>query len=164
MEFRSGGEIINSGYFTVLVADDGGIRPNMTCPEGDVPDSGSSSKFIHVSCISNLSFTPKGLLEVANHVIGSGASKNSSNNSTGSNSGVSTAALGGAVGGVAVGILLIVGLLFFFAKKKGWIMSRRDAEKWFTDRLQSEESRRFIPDQHADKIPHLDGGQVHQLP
>lgn len=41
LEFRTGGEIINSDFFTIINERDGGITANTTCAGGKIEDSGT---------------------------------------------------------------------------------------------------------------------------
>ncbi|KAH8778331.1 hypothetical protein F5882DRAFT_407604 [Hyaloscypha sp. PMI_1271] len=41
LEFRTGGEIINSDFFTIINERDGGINANTTCAGGKIEDGGS---------------------------------------------------------------------------------------------------------------------------
>jgi hypothetical protein len=40
LEFRTGGEVINSDFFTIINEKDGGITANMTCAGGKIGDYG----------------------------------------------------------------------------------------------------------------------------
>lgn len=42
LEFRTGGDIINSGFFTILSEKDGGITANMSCPSSKIADGSKS--------------------------------------------------------------------------------------------------------------------------
>lgn len=62
-------------------------------------------------------------------------------------------------------MILLFGILFFVARKMGWIMSKYDCEVLMESRFRSEESRMFLAQAPFDKgISPVEGGQIHQMP
>ncbi|SRR6266536_1695609 len=95
---------------------------------------------------------------------GQSGSSNSTVTTTNTKSGVSAAALGGAIAGAAVGILLLIAIWFFVAKRKGWIITKKECEMLIEERLRGEESKRFLAEPMDRGIAQADGGQVYQMP
>jgi hypothetical protein len=95
---------------------------------------------------------------------GGSGSSNSTTIPEKTNSGVSAAALGGGIAGTAAGILLLIAILFFVARKKGWVMTRKECEILIEERLRGEESKRFLAEPTDRGIAQADGGQVYQMP
>jgi hypothetical protein len=85
-----------------------------------------------------------------------------------SNSGTSVAALVGGIVGTAAGILLLLGLLFFTALKKNWIVTGNKYRRCIIERATTEETGEFLPNrsQHIPElnIAQIGGDPVYQMP
>jgi hypothetical protein len=95
---------------------------------------------------------------------GGSGSSNSTTIPEKTDSGVSAAALGGGIAGTAAGILLLIAILFFVTRKKGWIMTRKECVILIEERLRGEEWKRILAEPTDGGIAQADGGQVYQMP
>jgi len=102
----------------------------------------------------------------ANMTCPGGGPKSCPSHKTDNSGGISTGALVGGITGTAGGMSLLLGLLFFVALKKDWIVTGKECRRQIDERGMTGELGHFLPNQlvHKPNVPQIGGDSVYQMP